>query len=436
MSIGEKYLKKNYYIRSSLLGNEVVTEVDRTGKKQKSFVFAGGTRLATQNTWEFSGQTNERLYFRQNDASGASLVSTQANGTIMPYTDDKDDTPAELDALGQNVGNAPPPTPPINQPPNYPDWNDLMPEDPLRVNGQVVKANVDGMSLPYGLGVDFKRYAMDRLRSGSAVPGQVNQIVEAQVRGLIPDSIDARFEHILGNTFSFTVSGLTAAYDIKPDSVSGIVSYGDSWNFHEALNTPDPDPRTNEEIYNSCKTHLNGLAQNRVISSPGMAGQILRISKQEGISSTLFAVTWTGESGFGWFGDSIVNNNNDGTEGNVDIGPMQINYNTFKDFNAMYPKNRKGKRMFDTSDVFGTNLEGNQIFNGSEISNLTAGARILKSYGGTDRNKAGLYRSGNGKFRKTKAGQDAYNSRTALYDSLKKSYDNFFKCLIDGGFEL
>jgi hypothetical protein len=40
-----------YYIRSSLLGNEVVTEVDSLGKKQKTFITGGGNLIATQSRW-------------------------------------------------------------------------------------------------------------------------------------------------------------------------------------------------------------------------------------------------------------------------------------------------------------------------------------------------------------------------------------------------
>jgi hypothetical protein len=125
-------------------------EVTKTGRKQKTFVFAGGTRLATQNTWVVpNSQTYEWLYFRHNDASGASAISTKNDGTIMPYEDDKDDSPAEFDGLGQNVGKTNPYIePPFMQPNNFPDWNDLMPEDPLRINGQIIHSTYEGMSIP------------------------------------------------------------------------------------------------------------------------------------------------------------------------------------------------------------------------------------------------------------------------------------------------
>ena len=174
------------------------------------------------------------------------------------------------------------------------------------------------------------------------------------------------------------------------------------------------------EVYDDCSRNTSNLPDYSATID------ILRVSSAEGISATLLAVTWNGESGFRY--GNLENNGNDGTPGNVDIGPLQINYNTFVNWSPLY--GNKG----DTNKgvIFGTNLEGGQIFNGIINDNLSAGARILKSYSGGDRNRAGLYRTGNGKFRKTKTGQAEYNKRTGLYDSLSKKYNKFFDCMRRG----
>jgi hypothetical protein len=135
------------------------------------------------------------------------------------------------------------------------------------------------------------------------------------------------------------------------------------------------------------------------------------------------AVTWRLEGGTtgSEFAFNPTNNGNDGTAGNVDIGPGQINYNTFANSSILAGMN--------LDFVFGSNLGGGQMFNGDPEWNLHAAARILRSYSGTDRNRAGKYRTGDGQWSKRAAGRAAYDSRVKGYDALKAKYDKFFSCL-------
>jgi RHS repeat-associated protein len=185
---------------------------------------------------------------------------------------------------------------------------------------------------------------------------------------------------------------------------------------------------TPQEIYDRCKNKAGGSSE---LPKLAAAYAVLSMAKQEGISATLLAVTWYKESTFSYFGDNIPSNKNDGTAGNVDVGPMQINYNTFAKWKPLYGVGYQGLPIDDENNVFGPDRNGD--FSGSINSNLSAGARILKSYGGDDRNRAGLYRSGNGDFLKTKQGKAEYNARAGEYDRLKPIYDIFFSCLASGG---
>lgn len=137
----------------------------------------------------------------------------------------------------------------------------------------------------------------------------------------------------------------------------------------------------------------------------------------------MLAITWRLEGGTtgSEFATEPTNNGNDGKDGNVDIGPGQINYNTFATSTVLAG--------MELDFVFGSNLKGGQTFNGDPEWNLHAAARILRSYSGTDRNKAGKYRAGDGDWSKKAAGKAAYDARVKGYDSLKAAYDRFFNCL-------
>ena len=181
----------DYYIRSSLLGNEVVTEVNKTGKKQKTIVRAGGSELATQGVFNSLNNVYESLMFRHIDASGASIRSTDINGNESNSTDDEN-APAELDGLGGNVGLSTPYIEPIFTQPSPDDWSYLYNESPMRVNGQIVKATIDGMSVPISL-------AMRRLHNGSAIPAALEP-----------------YQHLLGFRFEDQGLGIFTASYILP----------------------------------------------------------------------------------------------------------------------------------------------------------------------------------------------------------------------------
>jgi hypothetical protein len=84
----------NYYIYSSVTG-KLVSETNGTGDKLKTYVSANGTTLAEQNK-EIAN--TDRIIFNHQDASGASLQQTKADGLQIGGGE------AEFDAVGNNVG--------------------------------------------------------------------------------------------------------------------------------------------------------------------------------------------------------------------------------------------------------------------------------------------------------------------------------------------
>jgi hypothetical protein len=134
----------------------------------------------------------------------------------------------------------------------------------------------------------------------------------------------------------------------------------------------------------------------------------------------LVAQTWSSESGFSNQPNNNINvdrrtGQNGIASGNVDIGPMQINYKTWA---ATFSSNNV--------DVFGTNL-GSGAFDGDATANLAAGAVILENlYAKFGDDAAGYYRTGTGAFSKTRYGQEQYNFRQGIYNQHKNALRALF----------
>ena len=83
-----------YYVRSTVLGGQVLTELNENGTKHRTFVYAGGQVLATQEILGVS--TYEQVTWEHRDPSNASYRTTQVNGDLSEY--------AELDPTGSDAG--------------------------------------------------------------------------------------------------------------------------------------------------------------------------------------------------------------------------------------------------------------------------------------------------------------------------------------------
>lgn len=142
-----------YYIRSSVLGGETVSEADATGKKKKTYVRAAGATLAWQTVYHGTNPPSEYVNFEHWDASGLSYRSATKDG-IAIYGEGGEGSPAELDPLGGNVGLSTPyiepePEPVPSYEPQYPSLQPFAYEDQMVINGQRVTCSLDGMAVGY-----------------------------------------------------------------------------------------------------------------------------------------------------------------------------------------------------------------------------------------------------------------------------------------------
>jgi hypothetical protein len=137
------------------------------------------------------------------------------------------------------------------------------------------------------------------------------------------------------------------------------------------------------------------------------------------VSPTVLAFTWGRESNFSSNPKPNLNGKAPGID--PDIGPLQIKRNTWKNKPITA----------GLGDVWGSNENTALPFNGSVFDNVQLGARILREYG-DGRKAAGLYRTGNGGFSKTKRGKAEFEVRAGIYDLVKEHYDKYFQCLRTG----
>ena len=147
------------YIRSSVLGGAVVSEVDATGKKKLTNVYAAGTKIATQAV--LSSTPYESVSFEHSDPGGASQRTTLSNGFVANLS-------VEFDPSGANTGTATPYTEPDPEPEDLEPAYHMLTDAPLMVNGFVPPCTVDGIlqrrgcdrswmkRLGYSLNIDFQ----------------------------------------------------------------------------------------------------------------------------------------------------------------------------------------------------------------------------------------------------------------------------------------
>ena len=190
-----------YYIRSSIMGNEVVSEVWANGKKGKTFVRAAGSQLGYQSAYGSDTATlNEAVFFEYSDASGMSRRTTDKIGAAVAYGDGGEGSPVETDPMGGMFGTSTPYSellPPYNPAPEYPMLQSYFDDAPQYINGQRMSCTLDGMAIGCSR-------AMDMLETGSAVPEAIGNYQAARQR--YPWMPDINFESvgladIQGNNF-------------------------------------------------------------------------------------------------------------------------------------------------------------------------------------------------------------------------------------------
>lgn len=131
------YSRTTYFIRSSVLGGKVVTEVDSSGQKQQAYVYANGELLVkqfmivTQNrlSWQVQNPvTGGRREFNVGNAFGGGEYDPL--GAITYYADPYESNP---DPTYENTDG--------NRPLYYDDGNPFIPEGGCELDGMPVSCN-------------------------------------------------------------------------------------------------------------------------------------------------------------------------------------------------------------------------------------------------------------------------------------------------------
>jgi hypothetical protein len=85
------------------------------------------------------------------------------------FDEGTDDSPVELDGLGGNAGISTPYLPFGGNPPQqYPEYQQMDDESVMRINGQDVRATLDGVGIPFA-------FALHLLQNGSALPAWLDR---------------------------------------------------------------------------------------------------------------------------------------------------------------------------------------------------------------------------------------------------------------------
>ncbi len=229
----------DYYIRSTVLGGEVVTNVNWQGEKTRTYVRGGGMEIA----WQNGTSQNGSVVFQHRDPAGASFRSTDTSGGL--YTNVyAEGGPAELDQFGTNVGSQ---NPYIQQSPGETcvGCEIINTEMPMYVNGQPLKTNLDGMNVPVSM-------AGHLVSSGSAQVDLASSSGQALAtlgiypiwghRNIAPDDPDPTDPNA-----PITVTTIDQAF------ITGWVNAND-WNLsvrafrHRVATSPDPPPPPKSKV--------------------------------------------------------------------------------------------------------------------------------------------------------------------------------------------
>jgi YD repeat-containing protein len=228
-----------YYIRSSVLSGEVISQTYETGAKQNTYVLAGGSKIASHFQWTVSGTTYNNVNFNYSDPSGMTSRTVTQNGYIWDSGGGFDGAPAEADLMGGNVGISTPYVEPIEPPEpteefpyfevgNY-EWG--------TVNGQRVTYNVDGLWVMFPIGLAMHNSPVVQCPDNDCNP---RRAVNHEGRNHVTSPFQARNDSRSGFAIPDTSTSVSWIDDEGRHTETAI----DRWRFIYI----DPDDFSNVEI--------------------------------------------------------------------------------------------------------------------------------------------------------------------------------------------
>jgi RHS repeat-associated protein len=383
-----------HYLRSTVLGGAVVAEIDGNGGWSRGYVYAGSELLAVQqNGVYWSHEDSVTKSKRITDVSG-NVVSTieldpwgantnrSTNSAFMPqsFTSYIRDANGGQDAMARrySAGSS------FAQPDPYEGSYDFANPQSLNryrytTNDPVNFRDPTGMMMSIGCGPGTIAVS-DGNGTLHCVPGGT---VTVHDRGASPIDDPTTYRFIVNSiNFRGFIAGVGTGGGGGPQQPGHV-------NEIERLNA------LVDSRYAECARGLG----NSPAPSQEATKAILSTSLLEGTAPALLAVTWNSESGFKFYPDS---NADGGGAGDADIGPMQIDYNTFHAWSGLSNLN--------IGEVYGTTTTGSEPFNGNPYTNLRAAGRILNAEG-RGRTAAGRYRVGSGPHSRTARGRTDFRTR-------------------------
>ena len=168
-----------YFIRSTVFGGEVLTEVNNTGKKLRTYIKAQGATLGWQTLhYPTSGSPVEETRFEHSDISGTNRRMSKADGTVITTTTGLEDSPAEFDTTGNSVG-VENPYPEMNPQPNGEGCIGcgssgiigIDDNSSLYVHGKRMRLKVDGIAVNLNQYISHQNLIEENAFYGSSILG-------------------------------------------------------------------------------------------------------------------------------------------------------------------------------------------------------------------------------------------------------------------------
>ena len=290
-----------YYLRSSVLQGQVLTEIGSTGAKKRTFVYAGNSVLA----WQVYYGVNPGVVWQHQDPSQASFRTSDIVGQTVGHSAEED--PAELDPVGANAGLTAPliePVPPAEGNGSlmpYPSHN-----DPARPDLQYA---VDGIPVP----VDYFRQQLDlafqsSLGMAEAAARASNRAIGSRNRGISWGTpFDVVYDESGRIVSQYSGNFDPALHDVNYGMESRI--YGSSWGSLgsllppiQPLNPQNPDWRNNnpDSIGNDtkfCSITVSFTGRNRLFTNGSGARNIPNVEGGYGVGFTVTGRVNHGEIG-------------------------------------------------------------------------------------------------------------------------------------------
>ncbi|HSS22564.1 MAG TPA: hypothetical protein VLL54_21005 [Pyrinomonadaceae bacterium] len=255
-----------YYLHSTVLGGQVLTEVNESGSKTRSFVYAGGSVLATQQVYANGTQD---VAWEYRDPSNATYRTTYLNGATRDRS--------ELDATNADAG--------IHAP--------LISPPPTSEGGDSLGSYGSFMDVRGGL---TKAYRSD----GMAITAEQFML-----------EVDARFHGSFLEIAGFFARKQTAEVKSRiPDldpvwSTPETTVYNDGWNFafpflpqNPGLQSPTPAPTP--QISAACQAALTVANQdiNAIVRANAEAETLRKVGEATHMYPEILAAIGVRETGF------------------------------------------------------------------------------------------------------------------------------------------